>query len=149
MNLKHWRACSARFSALLLGALLLAGCASGTSVSESPEAKVPLAPGKARIAVYRTSIMGFGVQPVVSVDGRKTGDCTPNAVFYVDVAPGSHEISARTEATESITVRARANRVTYVECSIGIGLVVGRPHLVEAGASAESKVAGLVFNGKF
>lgn len=149
MTFKHWRSGCAPAAMLLLGALLLGGCASGKSVSESPEAKVPLAPGKARIAVYRTSIAGFGVQPTVSVDGRKTGDCTPNAVFYVDVAPGSHEVSARTEVTEAITVRARANRVTYVECSIGIGLLVGRPHLVEAASSAESKVAGLVFNGKY
>ncbi len=149
MNLRHYGTHLARFGILLLGALMLAGCASGKSVSESPEAKVPLAPGKARIAVYRTSIMGFGVQPVVSVDGRKTGDCTPNAVFYVDVAPGSHEVSARTEVTEAITVRARANRVTYVECSIGIGLLVGRPHLVETAGSAKAKVAELVYSGKF
>ena len=139
-----------RLAVVVLGAWALAACATGKSVTEAPEAQVPLAPGKARIAVYRTGILGAAVQPAVSVDGRKTGSCTPNGVFYVDVRPGKHEITASTEVTETLTVNAGANRVTYVECSIGIGFVVGRPKLQERQAGwGEQKVRELVFTGKF
>ena len=42
------------------------------------------------------------------------------------------------------------NRVTYVECSIGIGFIVGRPHLqVRSAGWGEQKVRELVFTGKF
>ena len=78
-----------RLAMVALGALALAACATGKNVTESPEAQVPLAPGKARIAVYRTGILGAAVQPAVSVDGRKTGSCTPNGVFYVECQAGA------------------------------------------------------------
>lgn len=135
---------------VLLGALLVGGCAIGKSVSETPKSEVALAPGKARIAVYRIGLAGFAVQPAGSVDGRKTGSCAPNGVFYVDVRPGAHEVSATTEVTETISVKARANRVTYVGCSINIGILVGRQHLVEVvSGTAKLKVSKLVYGGKY
>lgn len=139
-----------RIAVVLLGALLLGACATGKTISETPAAQLALSPSKARIAIYRTAVIGFAVQPAVNVDGRPTGNCTPNSVFYVDVKPGKHEVSARTEVTEAITVRARANRVTYVECSIGIGILVGRPKLIEVTKTqAQYKIRDMAFGGKY
>lgn len=141
---------SAKFVAIALAGLALAACATGKSVSETPQAEIALALGKARIAVYRTQVVGFAVQPVVKLNDRKTGSCVPNGVFYIDVPPGKYEVSATTEVTDSVTVTARANRTAYVECSIDFGILVGRPHLVEVTrGTAQPKVGGLVYKGKF
>lgn len=139
-----------RIAVVVLGALLLGACATGKTISETPAAQLALSPSKARIAIYRTAVIGFAVQPAVSVDGKSTGSCTPNSVFFVDVKPGKHEVSARTEVTETITVRARANRVTYVECTIGLGILVGRPKLTEVTKShGQYKVRDMAFGGKY
>ncbi|MGI9415365.1 MAG: hypothetical protein ACR2PM_16945, partial [Hyphomicrobiales bacterium] len=88
------------------------------------------------------------VQPSVKVDGRETGSCKPNGVFYVDVRPGKHEVSARTEVTDTVTASSR--RPTYIECSIDLGIVVGRPSLIEVTPSrAKEKIGKLAFTGKY
>ena len=136
--------------ALLLGATALAGCATGQKTSDVPASQTSLAPSTARIAIYRDGILGAALQPRVKVDGRKTGSCQPNAVFYVDVAPGTHEVSAATETTDSIFVDARAGQTHYVECSIGFGIFLGRPKLIEVtSGTGRGKVRELVFKGKY
>ena len=139
-----------RLGAALASALFLGACATGQSVSDTPRSQIALAPGKARIAVYRVEVMGFGIQPTVNVDGRATGTCTPNAIFYVDVPPGKHEITARTEVTATETVTLSAGQTVYVECSIGLGVLLGRPKLVALSpATARKRTEGLAFKGKF
>ena len=139
-----------KFAVLLLGAAVLSGCASGRTTAELPQSQLALAPSNARIAVYRTGIMGAAVQPKVKVNGRKTGACQPNAVFYVDVPPGTYEVSASTESTETIFVDAKAGQTHYVECSIGFGVLVGRPNLVEVtSGTGRGKTRDLVFKGKY
>ncbi|MCP4316572.1 MAG: hypothetical protein GY789_11300 [Hyphomicrobiales bacterium] len=51
--------------------------------------------------------------------------------FYVDVAPGVHDVSATTEVTDTATVTVKANQTSYVECSINMGILIGRPIVVE------------------
>ena len=141
---------SVRTAIVLLAALLVSACASGPTVSESPEARKAAAPGKTRIIIYRSSVIGAAVQPAIKVDGRKTGSCEPNGVFFVDVRPGKHEVSASTEVTKTITVDTRRSRTVYVECSIGIGVLVGRPHLAKVPSNTgKRKIAKLAFGGKY
>ena len=135
---------------LLFAGLLLSACASGPTASESPEAQRAAAAGKTRIVIYRSSVIGAGVQPAVKVDGRKTGSCQPNGVFFVDVKPGKHEVSASTEVTKTIIVDTRKKRTVYVECSIGIGVLVGRPHLtVVSSSTGKRKIGDLAFGGTY
>jgi hypothetical protein len=134
--------------AALGAALLLAGCASGTHWSEVASTRSPPAKGQSRIVVYRDGLLGMAVQPTVSVDGRKTGDCQPNGAFLVDVPPGRHEVSAETEVKRTIEVTTARDGTAYVECSIGIGFFVGRPQLAQVPASmGETAVKPLVFTG--
>lgn len=126
----------------------VSGCASGAKLSEAKIATAP--PGMSRIAVYRTGIMGAAIQPVVSVDGKQTGKCQPNGVFFVDVKPGMHRVTATTESTAEVQVNTVDNPVSYVECSIGIGWVVGRPKLVGVTSeTGEAVIGDLVLTGSY
>lgn len=134
----------------LLIASLLGGCASGQKISELAAAQEPPKNGDSRIVVYRDTILGLAVQPNVKVDGRATGDCRPEGAFYVDVKPGKYEVSATTEVTRSVFVQPARGETAYVECSIGLGLMIGRPEL-RAIAPENGKVAiqNLVFTGQY
>lgn len=128
----------------------LSACATGATLSETPAAQAPIPAGKSRIVVYRTNVMGFAVQPQVTVDSYPTGTCQANGVFFVDVNPGTHRVASSTETTAALQVQAQAARPSYVECSIGMGLAVGRPNLAQVTAdSAAGKIGGLTFTGQF
>jgi len=103
-----------------------------------------------RIAVYRTDVLGYAVQPAVSVNGRQTGRCQPNGVFFVDVKPGTHQIIAQNQATASIRVTTKANETTYVQCSLKVGVVAGRPSLTQIATQSGAAVSnGLVLTGEY
>ncbi|WP_410482405.1 DUF2846 domain-containing protein [Ovoidimarina sediminis] len=141
---------SAKILLLALVALIVGGCASGVSLSETTAAKAPQSSDVARIIIYRTGVFGAAVQPDVLVDGRTTSECQPNSVFFVDVPPGEHTISASSETTA--TIRATLPRATqlYVECSIGMGIMVGRPQLRRVEPSeAQGRIGQLVYSGSY
>ena len=128
----------------------LSACAEGPKLSETPAAQAPIPAGKSRIVVYRTNVMGFAVTPEVTVDSYPTGTCQANGVFFVDVKPGTHRLASSTETTASVQVQTQAAQKSYVECSIGMGLAVGRPNLTQVSAdSAAGKIGGLTFTGQY
>lgn len=127
-------------SVLALGAVsVLLGCASGSPVSESVDVEA-LPSGMSRIVVYRTQVSGTAVQPHIHVDDRETGKCQPEGAFIVDVPPGTHTVSAKTEKLQTIEVTTSAGETVFIECSITLGVMVGHPKLtpvrVETGREA-------------
>jgi hypothetical protein len=139
-----------KIASQLLCAAVLAGCASGTPLSESSAATTPPAPGQTRIAIYRDQVMGAALQPQISVDAEPTGKCQPNGVFFVDVSPGEHTLSATTETTSEIQVDTSVYPIAYVKCSIGFGLIVGRPKLIQVATETGAGAVGdLVLTGTF
>ncbi len=146
-----------RLPAVVLGFLILAGCdtpseqvtqkpdateATATLQAETKQTTEPKAEksdkvtvsslsaapkGKARLVVYRSSLWGLALQPKVFVDGRETGRCVPGSAFVVDLAPGEHNISATTEEEKNTIVNLSEGSVVYVSCSIGTGILIGRP----------------------
>lgn len=128
----------------------LSACASGTPMQESREAAAPIPKDMGRIVVYRTGIMGTAIQPGVAVDGAYKGKCVPRGAFSVDVKPGNHVVSAETEVKKEALVNVNSGQASYVRCSIGMGLMVGRPVLeVVPPATGKSESASLAFTGKF
>jgi len=139
-----------KISCVLVSAAMLAGCASGVPVSESKVAKEEVPTGKARVAVYRTNLLGAAIQPVVSVDGKETGRCTPQGVFYVDVKPGQHTLSATTEVEKKSYLSVSEGETAYVKCSIGLGLFVGQPKLdVVSSSIGRTDTQKLKVTGKY
>jgi hypothetical protein len=113
---------------VLLGmAALLSGCATGgpkyTEMSQSMTA--PQA-GTERIWFYRTTAMGFAVQPVVNLNGEPVGKAVPQAFFYADRPPGDYTVSTSTEVEKNLTFRLEQGQPRYVRLNIGLGIMVGR-----------------------
>lgn len=134
----------------VLAALSVAACASGTPMQESKEAAAPIPKDMGRIVVYRTGIMGTAIQPGIAVDGSYKGKCIPKGAFSVDVKPGNHLISTETESRVETLVTVGKQQTAYVRCSIGMGVVVGRPVLeVVPPATGQSESASLAFTGKY
>ena len=143
--------CKKSIAPVLLTAVLgVAGCASGPTLSELEVAPAAPAPGQSRIAVYRSGIAGAAIQPAINVNDVATGACQPNSVFFVDLEPGQHTVTAATEVTRSVDVDTAVRPVSYVQCSIGFGLLVGRPNLaeVEVGVGTAA-INDLVFTGTY
>ncbi len=141
----------ARKISLIVGACAtLAACASGPTLSESESAQIAPAPDETRIVVYRNSILGAAIQPLVAVNGQQTGRCTANGVFFVDVPKGQYRISAATEVERAITVDTTNANIAYVRCSIGLGLIAGRPKFeVVPNETGRAESAGLSHTGTF
>ena len=79
---------------------ILGGCTEGPAYQEVVTTQSAIPAGKGRIAVFRTQqVQGFGVKPAVLVDGLPTGKCEVDSVFFVNVSPGQHTVSASTMET--------------------------------------------------
>lgn len=132
-------------------ALALGACTEGPSYTEATAVASPIPAGQGRIAIYRSQkVMGFGVTPVVLVDGRPTGNCQVNSVFFVNVPPGSKTLVASTTQSSVTQINVAPGKTSYVQCTIEVGPVVGIPKLVEVNAAAATtKVQGLIFTGQY
>lgn len=122
-----------------LALFLLVGCASGPTYQEHASSMQPVSAEKGRIYMYRTSALGTAVQPEVRVDGNTAGKAKPKGFFYVDLEPGTHVISASTEAERNLNLTLDANEEKYVRLEIKMGAFVGhiKPVLVEPAVGKE------------
>ena len=118
---------------------LLAGCASGPSYFEHANVMQPVAAEDGRIYMYRTSALGAAVQPEVKVNEVVVGKAKPKGFFYVDLPPGTHVISASTEAERNLTLTLDAAEERYVRLEIKMGAFVGhvKPVLVDNAVGLE------------
>lgn len=135
------------FGALVF-CLLVAGCATGPKLADVQSAIPQLAPEQARIYFYRSSVAGAAIQPAILLNGSTVGSARPNGFFFVDVEPGRHEVSVRTEVENRLEVTVGAGDTRYVRLAVGMGLLVARfrAQLVDR-AEAQSEMAGLSYAG--
>jgi hypothetical protein len=136
-------------SALVIAsAVSLSGCATGAKFSETTQAEI--SEGKGRIVVYRTSIVGGGIQPIVNVNGVPTAKCQPNGVFTVDVPPGQVALSVETEKTRTSYVDVEAGKTSYVRCDPAMGLVIWQVKLTNVSATeGQAETGNLAVVGAF
>ena len=128
--------------------LLLAGCATGTKLSESPVSSIP--DGKGRIVIYRTSILGGAIQPAVNIDGVDTGKCKPGGAFIVDHAPGQVALSVETERTRTSYINVEEGKTSYVRCDPALGVVIWQVKLTDVPAEVgQSESAKLALMGSY
>ena len=125
---------------LLCFFLLITGCATLGPVYSKVD-KIPENSGL--VYFYRpVSFMGGGVAYDV-----KTGDTVittlHNGGYYPYFsAPGEKEFWARTESKSSVTLDVRAGETYYIKGEVGVGFLVGRPHLmVVAPEIAEKEIS--------
>ena len=139
----------ARIGWIVLVCIALGACATGgpkyADVSKSVKV---LAPGEARLYVYRTMGPGMAVQPEVRLDGAVVGRAQPNGFFYVDCKPGAHEIATTTEVERKLTLTLEPGQTRYVRLGVSMGFFVGHvyPELVD-NVVGESEIGGLSYTG--
>jgi len=115
------------FLLAVLAACLFGCSATGPRYSEMADSLPSLGENEGRIYFYRNTLAGMAVQPEVTVNGQAVGKSQPNSFFFIDRPAGTYRASARTEAENSIDIVLLARQTAYVEMSIGLGFVVGRP----------------------
>jgi len=107
-----------------------------------------LNPGQARIYVYRSSVMGFAVHPMVLLDGNGIGFMPVKRFFYVDRNPGHHVVEIDKFGAGILGVKLEAGQTQYVRIRLAGGLA--SPHiyaeLVDEDV-ANSEMAGCKFTG--
>jgi hypothetical protein len=120
--------------------MLLTGCASGVKYNDMKESITAIQPGQGRIYFMRSgSMMGAALQPNINLDSKPIGVSKPGGFFYVDAAPGSHDVATSTEVTNHLTFVLAPGETKYVKTSVGFGLVVGHivPELINADEAKE------------
>jgi Protein of unknown function (DUF2846) len=135
--------------ALVLAALFIAGCAtSGATFTDMSSGMSGPPSGTGRIYFYRTSIVGFAVQPQIRLNGEVVGKARPKGFFYADRPAGDYEVASTTETEKKLTFTLAEGETKYVRLSIGLGILVGRvkSELVEAN-EAKEELASLHYIG--
>lgn len=129
--------------------LVLAACASGPKYSEMQSAIPNLTANTGRIYIYRTTAVGFAVQPDVKINGEVVGSAAPDGFFYVDRPPGNYTITTSTEVSRSLTLTLDSGQTRYVKLDISMGFFVGHvyPELVDD-ATGDKDIASLHYMTK-
>jgi hypothetical protein len=111
-------------------ATLLAGCASGPLGGAALTDNVKS--NTARLVVYRTSALGFAVQPNYAVDGRVIGGSQAAGSVACDLPPGRHEVAVNNlplssnlfgQGSEKVSLDLRAGSTTYLSAQPQMGIV--------------------------
>ena len=122
---------------LLLVILLLQGCASlgpaYTKVDQIPE-------NKGLIYIYRpSSIIGGGVSPDVKVGETVITTLYSGGYYPYFANPGEVELWAKTESKSAVTLDVKPGETYYVKGTIGVGFLIGRPHLIIVSSEVGAK----------
>jgi len=99
-------------------------------------------PGKGQVVFFRPGGMGAAIKCTVRENGAMIGRVSGNRYFVVDAEPGVHTYTAKSEATDAVTVQVEPDETSFVKCKITMGMMVGRPNLSPATDSDFAKDAG-------
>jgi hypothetical protein len=115
----------------IVAALTLAGCASGSTGGEVL-AGASVRASAARLVIYRSSAMGFAVQPNYAVDGKVIASSQPAGFVVCELPPGPHEVAVANlplttnlfgHGSEKVTVDLRPGSTTYLSADPQMGIV--------------------------
>lgn len=117
-------------SVVLISAL--AGCASVPMASLEKDAAAKtyaVSPNKANIYVYRNENFGAAIKMPVAIDGRLVGDTAAKTYLKVEVAPGNHTVTSKTENDASMTLQTDAGKNYFVWQEVKMGMWSARSQL--------------------
>jgi hypothetical protein len=116
----------------LMAVVLASGCASvpmASSEQDTAAKSFATKPGKANVYVYRNESMGAAIKMPVAVNGKLVGDTAAKTYLLLEVAPGQHTITSKTENDSSVTVNAVAGNNYFLWQEVKMGLMVARSNL--------------------
>ena len=115
---------------IVVVAALLSGCASGPTGVETLTDSVRSS--ASRLVIYRSSALGFAVQPNYVVDGRVVAGSQPAGFVVCDLPPGPHEVAVANlplstnlfgHGSAKISVDLRAGSTAYLSADPQMGIV--------------------------
>lgn len=104
------------------------------ATSEAAAARVPPPPaGKGQVVFFRASKLA-GMALTFSIrEGDKGVAKVGNGTYAIVAAdPGPHAYTMESEATDTLNLEVDDGETLYVEHTIGMGIMMGRPHLTPA-----------------
>ena len=125
---------------LLAGTLVgaLAGCSPKLSqalTADELSAALPAGTPYALVHLYRPGrVVGFAVGYDVRLNDSvayRARNASQGVVRHLK--PGPVLLTAKTEAREQLTLDVQPGREYYVRCTLGMGALVGQPHLEQVG----------------
>lgn len=121
-----------RFFGLAVAALLAASTVAQAAdeTPAAPDAAAVPAAAEATIIFFRPrKMMGAAIGFKVREDGKELGKLRNGSYFALKVAPGTHRYVVHSEAEDVLTMEVEAGETYYVQGSLGMGVVAGRPNL--------------------
>lgn len=110
-------------SATAAQAPAVASTAINSLVGAAPE-------GKGQIVFFRPSkMMGAAIGFKVREGETELGKLRNGNYFIAAVEPGTHEYNVHGETKDVLTMEIEAGETYYVQGSLGMGIVAGRPNL--------------------
>lgn len=116
----------------LITIVLASGCASVPMASPKQDTAAKsfaAKPGRANIYVYRNETMGAAIKMPVALNGKLVGDTAAKTYLLLEVAPGSHTVTSKTENDSSVTVNALAGRNYFLWQEVKMGFAAARSNL--------------------
>ena len=108
---------------------------------------IPLPPaGKGQIVFFRSrNPIGLAITYIVREGKAELGDVTWGTYFVVPVDPGTHTYVVHSEAKDELTMEVDAGETYYVQGTVTMGILVGRPNIAP---SDEATFDGMAKNLK-
>ncbi|MCU0760130.1 MAG: DUF2846 domain-containing protein [Steroidobacteraceae bacterium] len=120
-------------------AITATGTDTSTATSAVPSAETPAAhPAEhATIVFFRPKkLMGAALGFKVREGKTELGKLRNGKYFVLQVSPGVHEYTVQGETKDVLTLEPEAGQTYYVEGTLGMGVVAGRPNLAPSSAEA-------------
>ena len=124
-----WKSASVCAMALVV---LLSGCVSVPMASmelDTVAKNFAVKPGKANIYVYRNETFGAAIKMPVVLDGKLVADTASRTYMLLEVSPGSHIVTSKTENDATVTVDAAAGRNYFIWQEVKMGMFAARSAL--------------------
>ena len=104
---------------------LVSGCASVPMASVEEDAKAKsytVAPGKSNIYIYRNENFGAAVKLNVEMDGKVVGQTAAKTYFALEVEPGKHSITTRSENVSTVDLVTEVGKNYFVWQEVKMGM---------------------------
>jgi len=93
-------------------------------------AAAPATAGTATVIFFRPSkFLGAAIGFIVREGDKELGKLRNGKFFTIHVTPGKHAYVVHSEAKDILTIDADEGETYYIQGSIGMGFVAGRPNL--------------------
>lgn len=134
----------------LCGATIIALTSANNVALAAPNTPATIATppsGKGQVIFYRTGgFIGAAISCNVREDGKLVGGLSGGKYFVSVFEPGKHVLTTKSEAKDTLNMEIESNETYYVRCTIGAGVMAGRPNLSPVDKAAfDEKSGGLKF----